>query len=294
MKTLSSAFQSHLDSGATTLATCWRITRADGQVFGFTDHDFALAFNGTSFAPQTGLSAADISSATDLSVDAQETEGVLDAAAITETDLLDGLWDGAVVEIWRVNWSDTSQRVLLRKGTIGQVRRGKQAFVAEMRSLSYILNQTVGRSFQYSCDATLGDSRCGIDLGLAAWKGTGSVTTLVRDRVFTASGLSGFASGFFSAGVLTWTSGTNTGRRAEVVRHVQEVGSDEITLLAAPIQGITVGDAFTITAGCDKQATTCQDKFANIANFRGFPDIPGNDTIFRFARDSGANDGSVL
>ena len=39
MKTLSPALQAHLDSGATTLAWCWRIERADGVVFGFTDHD---------------------------------------------------------------------------------------------------------------------------------------------------------------------------------------------------------------------------------------------------------------
>ncbi len=294
MKTLSSAFQTHLDSGATTLATCWRITRTDGQVFGFTDHDFPLSFDGTSFAPETGLSPADLSNAADLSVDAQECEGVLSSGTITEADLLDGLWDAALVEIWRVNWADTSQRVLLRRGTIGQVRRGPMAFVAEMRSLAHILNQTGGRSFQYACDATLGDARCGVDLSLSTWKGTGSVASVIRDRVFVASGLSGFADGFFSAGVLSWTSGANAGRRAEVVRHVQASGSDEITLLAAPIEGISASDAFAITAGCDKSATTCADKFANIDNFRGFPDIPGNDTIFRFARQSNANDGAVL
>ena len=42
MKTLSAALQAHLDSGTTTLAWCWRIERADGVVFGFTDHDRPL------------------------------------------------------------------------------------------------------------------------------------------------------------------------------------------------------------------------------------------------------------
>ncbi len=71
-------------------------------------------------------------------------------------------------------------------------------------------------------------------------------------------------------------------------------GSDEIILPDAPVQSIAAGHSFDITAGCDKQAMTCQDKFANIANFRGFPDIPGNETIFRSVHDDGANDGSVL
>ena len=42
MKSLSAALQAHLDSGTTTLAWCWRIERADGVVFGFTDHDRPL------------------------------------------------------------------------------------------------------------------------------------------------------------------------------------------------------------------------------------------------------------
>jgi len=39
MKTLTDDLQAHFASGTTTLAWCWRITRADGVVFGFTDHD---------------------------------------------------------------------------------------------------------------------------------------------------------------------------------------------------------------------------------------------------------------
>ncbi|WP_143535737.1 baseplate hub domain-containing protein, partial [Roseisalinus antarcticus] len=49
MKSLSPALQAHLDEGTTTLAWCWRITRADGVTFGFTDHDRTLSFDGTDF-----------------------------------------------------------------------------------------------------------------------------------------------------------------------------------------------------------------------------------------------------
>jgi hypothetical protein len=43
MKSLNPALQAHLDEGTTTLAWCWRITRADGVTFGFTDHDRTLS-----------------------------------------------------------------------------------------------------------------------------------------------------------------------------------------------------------------------------------------------------------
>jgi hypothetical protein len=44
------------------------------------------------------------------------------------------------------------------------------------------------------------------------------------------------------------------------------------------------GDAFTVTAGCDKHFATCQAKFANAVNFRGFPHMPGNDFVTAVAR----------
>ena len=104
MKSLSAALQAHLDSGTTTLAWCWRIERADGVVFGFTDHDRPLEFGGVTYEPESGFAASEIRSGADLAVDAQDAEGVLTSDTITETDILDGRWDNAAVEVWRVNW----------------------------------------------------------------------------------------------------------------------------------------------------------------------------------------------
>ena len=90
MKTLDPDLQAHLDEGTTTLAWCWRIARADGTSFGFTDHDQTLSFEGTDFEPESGLTASEVRSGSDLSVDAQDAEGVLTSDRITETDILDG------------------------------------------------------------------------------------------------------------------------------------------------------------------------------------------------------------
>ena len=54
------------------------------------------------------------------------------------------------------------------------------------------------------------------------------------------------------------------------------------------------GDGFTIRAGCDKRIATCAQKFGNVVNFRGFPHIPGQDTILRYATSEGGDDGGVL
>lgn len=294
MKSLSPALQEHLDDGTTTLAWCWRIERTDGVVLGFTDHDRTLAFGGTDYEPESGFTASEIRSGSDLSVDAQDAEGALTSDRITETDILDGRWDGAEVQVWRVNWTAPFQRVLMRRGAIGQIRRGRLAFVAEVRSLAHVLGQTVGRTFQAACDAELGDARCGVDLEDPGLKGTGSVTWLVGDRGFTVSGLGGYADDLFSLGTVAWTSGQNAGRRAEVVRHRKASGIVTVTLLEAPVRAIAPGDGFEIRAGCDKRLTTCRAKFDNVANFRGFPHIPGNDAVVRYATKDGGHDGSPL
>lgn len=294
MKSLSPALQAHLDDGTTTLAWCWRIIRADGVTFGFTDHDEPLSFDGTTFDPESGFAASEIRSGSDLAVDAQDAQGVLTSDRITETDILDGRWDNASVEVWRVNWAATGQRVLMRRGAIGQIRRGRLAFVAEVRSLAHVLGQTVGRTFQASCDAALGDARCGVNADALAFRGTGAVTTLQSDRAFTAFGLGAFDAGWFTSGTLHWTSGANAGRQAEVLAHDFAGGAAVLTLLEPPVRAITVAASFTIRAGCDKRIETCAAKFANVTNFRGFPHIPGQDAVLRYATKDGGHQGAVL
>jgi uncharacterized phage protein (TIGR02218 family) len=294
MKSLDPNLQAHLDDGTTMLAWCWRITRADGMTFGFTDHDRTLTFDGIDFEPESGLTASEIRSGTDLSVDAQDAEGALTSDRITETDILDGRWDNAEVEVWRVNWTDTARRVLMRRGAIGQIRRGRLAFVAEVRSQAHVLGQTVGRTFQATCDAALGDARCRVDLEDPAYMGTGAVLDLLHDRAFTASGLANFKRGWFTFGTVEWQSGANAGRRAEVLGHNVTDGVAILTLLEAPVRAIAESDTFILRAGCDKRMETCGAKFANAVNFRGFPHIPGQDAVLRYVTTDGGHDGEVL
>jgi uncharacterized phage protein (TIGR02218 family) len=61
----------------------------------------------------------------------------------------------------------------------------------------------------------------------------------------------------------------------EIKRHA----AGTLELWQAMSEPIAPGDAFTVTAGCDKQFATCGAKFANTINFRGFPYMPGNDAV---------------
>jgi uncharacterized phage protein (TIGR02218 family) len=113
----------HLQTGETTVARAWGITRKDGLKLGFTDHDGDLAFEGFSFRAATGLTASAIEQGTGLSVDNAEAVGLLSDAAVTDADIEAGRLDGAAVVAWMVNWADTSQRSVVFRGSIGEIRR---------------------------------------------------------------------------------------------------------------------------------------------------------------------------
>jgi uncharacterized phage protein (TIGR02218 family) len=290
VKSLPSGLQDHLDSGTTTLCWCWRLTRRDGTVMGFTDHDEDVAFAGLTYEAATGFSASEIQSQLGLAVDNLTAAGALSAAAITEDDLARGLYDDAGIEIWRVNWMAPDQRVLMRKGNLGEVTRGKTAFQAEMRGLAHKLGQPVGRAYLRVCDAALGDARCGVDLDAAGHHGAGSVAALLTGRrVFTADGLSDFASGWFSGGRLVFAGGANDGLAMEVKSHGKSGSAVTIELWQEMPEILALGDGFTITAGCDKSFAACKAKFSNAANFRGYPYMPGNDAVMAYPNRADGN-----
>lgn len=296
MRTIGSSLQTLLDSKQTTLAWCWKLTRTDGVVLGFTDHDKDLTFDGTTYEANSGFTSSEIDEAVGLSVDNLEAEGALSSDQITELDIAEGFYDNAAIEIYRVDWTDTDNRLLMRKGNLGELTVRDTVFVAEVRGLAHLLNQPQGRIFQAQCDADLGDTRCGVDLTDPAYNGEGSVESVVATNAFIVDGLEAFDDNLFSNGLLTWSSGSaNEGHTVEVKSHVTIQGSVQINLWLSPLFTIQPNDSFTIKAGCDKLFGTCIAKFDNKDNFRGFPHIPGTDYVISYAiRDDPTQDGEKL
>lgn len=273
MRTIPAAFAAKLASGVTTLAHVWRVERRDGENFAFTDHDCPLPFDALTAEPLQGVSCGAIEKSLGLGADSASIVGALSSAAITEADLARGLWDGARVDIYRVDWSAPEERVHLFAGHVGEVRRGVQAFEAELRGLQAPLNAPMGRVFSRFCDADVGDQRCGVDLEASAYRGEGEVIEIIGSHAFRASGLEAFADQWFARGRIVWTAGG----ASEVATHRAEDGEAVFELLdVAPFE---VGAAFVVFAGCDKRLETCRAKFANVVNFRGFPHMPGNDAV---------------
>jgi hypothetical protein len=207
MRDVPEELAARIESGAATLCHAWRVVRADGTVVGFTDHDRDLEIDGLVHRAAEGWSAGAAEAATGLAAGSQAAGGVL-GDGIDAAEVESGAFDGAQVELWRVDWLRPDLKVRLWVGTLARVRRDGDGFRAELEGPLAALERVVGRTYGRGCDAVLGDGRCGVDLE------------------------------------------------------------------AHP--GVV----------CDKRWETCRGVFGNQLNFRGFPDIPGDD--FLTAHPAGA------
>lgn len=287
MRQINGEFAARLAADGTSLCACWRFTRRDGAVFGATDHDRALTLDGIIYQPAHGLSGARLESSAGLAPGRAAVEGAISAEFITEADLGAGLWNGARVDVWRVDWAAPQHRVCTWSGQLSEVVRRGVRFAAELVSLKAGFERLLGRVYGRACDAEVGDRRCRVDLNESAFRGEGWVTVALGSKRFDASGLSSFDDAWFSGGVLTWVSGANAGAATRIVRH----NGAEFELTAGPRFAIAVGDAFVVTAEYDKSFATCGAKFSNRDNFRGFPHMPGPGAVLAGPASDRANTG---
>lgn len=173
MKTIPAALLTHIEGGDCTTCKCWKATRADGLVFGFTEHDRDLVVSGVTYKAATGVSASALRTGADFAVPNSDIAGAFDAAAITEDDILAGLWDNCEIECFRVNWVTPGDGVeKLGSGRLGEIRTGGITFEAELQGLMRHLDQQMCELYSPSCRADLGDARCKVRLAPPAWAAT--------------------------------------------------------------------------------------------------------------------------
>lgn len=288
-------FAAHLAGGVTEVARCWRVIRRDGQTFGFTDHDCALVFDGTTFKADTGLSASALSQSTGLSVDNTEAIGALSDASITEADIEAGRFDGAEVEAWLVNWRAPENRVLQFRGSFGELERQAGGFQVELRGLAEAMNRRMGRVYQRGCSAVLGDGDCRFDLSTPGYAHEGAADRVSEGRFLEFDRLDSFEPRWFERGRLRVLSGAAEGLVAVIKNDRFSDGIRKVELWEALRADLLPGDLLRLEAGCDKRMETCRLKFSNLLNFQGFPDIPGDDWVMAYpGRGSASMDGGSL
>jgi uncharacterized phage protein (TIGR02218 family) len=221
-----------------------------------------------------------VASEAGLAVGNVDLEGVLDDAGLDADALRAGLYDGAEVRIFVVNWQDPSQGILrLRRGWLGEVMLSSEGqWRTELRGMSQVLAQRLIEPYTPDCRADLGDARCGVDIRDPQWTRPGLVTAPLDALSFTAAiDITDKPDDWFAGGVIRFTSGQNSGRAIEV--RGADLATGDLVLSFPPPFPVGTGDAFEIYPGCDKRLSTCIDRFDNVLNFRGDPFVPGTDKL---------------
>lgn len=197
-KVIPIALQSRIDSRITSFAQIWRIVRTDGIVLGFTDHDRDITYDGLVYEARGEFQSKAVQTSSDLAVDNLEIHGLLSSPSITESDIIGGRYDHALVQLAQVDWKNPSTGIIKQmSGYLGKVSTSRAGFTVEVRSLLQSLQQDQGHIYNASCDANLGDARCKVDL--AAYTVAGSVVSVSDDRNFLGS-TSSFADHYFQGG----------------------------------------------------------------------------------------------
>ena len=285
MKPASSALITYLNNARANpdapllMADTFTFTLRSGLILCYTNVDVTFSYNGNTYrANSVRVDGLKYRAGVGLEVDQQQitvialaTDTITGGAPFLQA-LRDGSFDGCEIERDRVFFSDVIGgtavgAAVLFKGRLGNVDEiGRTSAKLTVNSDLVLLDLDTPRNvYQPTCLHTLYDSGC--TLVKNTFGTTGTVGAGSTAQVINWSG----ASGNYRQGSITFTSGVNAGATATVG---SVVAGTSLTLLY-PLESVpATGDGFTVYYGCDHTPGTCQSKFNNFANFRGFPYVP--------------------
>lgn len=265
-----------LDPALISMALCWRLDRRDGVALGFTTHDQDLSIGGLSYRAAPGMLPSAISVSDGFDVDTLDVSGALTDDAISATDLAEGRWDGARLRIFGTSWERPGADMLpLARGELGDVGVRGASFTAEMRGPTAMLERPVVDQTSPECRAELGDRRCRVNM--AGRRRHLTIVEIIDETTLRLDEGEASANAY-AYGRLRWGDGGNCGLTSAIL---SSEGATVVLRDVAP-RAAVAGTRVELSEGCDKSFDTCRSRFANAANFRGEPHLPGNDLLTRY------------
>jgi uncharacterized phage protein (TIGR02218 family) len=116
--------------------------------------------------------------------------------------------------------------------------------------------------YEYTCRHLLYSTQCGANKN--SFSNTGTVGSKSNTTI-TVAAASSRTNGYFSGGILE----DQNGNTRYILSH-----TGSTLVISKPWPQLSIGDAVTIYAGCNRARSTCVNKFNNVINFGGFPWIP--------------------
>jgi uncharacterized phage protein (TIGR02218 family) len=263
------------------MADLYTITLKSGTVIRLTSWDQTLTVRGntfltgppsierTSIEEKTGLDVTSI----EVTIRAGLTD--VEAGAPILQALAQGIWDGASFRIDRLFMDSSGNQIgtLIRfLGVVGPVDELTRSYarITVNAGTQYLTMQLPPVIMQPNCVHTLFDPGCGLSKASFAESNTVQGGSTVNKII----SLSAKADHYYDNGQILFTSGPNNG----LLKAVKQYFSQEFFFNSPLPFPPNAGDAFTAYPGDDKTQNTCQNKFNNLANFGGFPNVPTPET----------------
>ena len=258
-------------------AECFTFITTAGSQYTWTNVDYDITYNGFVFSANGPLvSGLKYKGTVGLEVDKQQItiaarpSDVINGAPFLIA-LRDGAFDGAPVYRDRVFLTAPQGSVVggvrLFQGRVSTVDNvGRTQATLTVASDLVILDYDMPKNlFSPTCLHVLYDAGCGVIRG--TYSADGVVGAGSTSNSIAWSG----ARAGDAQGSLVFTSGANANIRATV--KAAAAGSGYTLMYPLPFAPAT-GDTFNVAFGCDHTQATCQGKFNNLTNFRGFPYVP--------------------
>jgi hypothetical protein len=203
------------------------------------------------------------------------TECGVDLSYYTETGSVTGVSaDGLVIyDTARIEPGPAGKTITnISKATTATVTSADHGFIAGQYVFFYGIEGMMQLNGQYAIVQTVTTNTFTINVN------TNSYGTFTTGSPNTATVSTLGAGGYFTGGIITFTSGNNSGLSMEVKQSYP--GAIELQLQFS--RPVLVGDTYEIVAGCTKRfKEDCVAKYNNGINFRGHPSIPGLNKVIQ-------------
>lgn len=260
-----------------------------------------------------GYTPSDVVTKTDMSVNNAQAASLVaqyPMDGVTLDAITSGVYDGAPYVEMLIDYEATDAGFsILGSGNIGQITtQDLLSCQVELRSLIQTLKQTnMVELTSVACRAKFGDTRCkkpiiwyrGVvtaigdeddrtfsfgppefDRSSETWDS--SSYTVPEEMYLNSSGeyafpgaytfSDGSSYGFFEPGIVHWLTGDYANLESEVETFVS--ATNGVTLAIPVPTTIKAGDEFKISQNCAKSKAMCIERWSNIVNMRGEPEIP--------------------
>ncbi|WP_338505006.1 phage BR0599 family protein [Sphingomonas kaistensis] len=256
-----------------TIATYnWIVQRPDGVGFATTSQDQRQQVGSMSLEADMDLKPSNLILRDRMYGSRLELGGGLSSPALRLGDLTSGRWNGSTVRLLASDWHRDGDAIPICNGELDKVVVEGGEVSMSIDLLPPAIRRPPCIQTSPECRAVLGDRHCRIDMRTRRTR-LCVIKANANELTVDVSDIDGYA-----MGRLRWISGANCG----VEQSILSTEGNKLLLHDVPEFPIKAGDRAIAHQGCDGRRTTCAERFGNILNFRGEPDLPGSEILMRF------------